>query len=214
MSGDPSRRIWDISEPLGPETATWPGDSPFEREWVMRLDAGHACNVSTIRSSVHNGSHADAPLHFLEGKEAIDEVELGAYLGRCTVLEVEPTEDAFVPVSAFDSLASDCERVLFRTAPTHDAETFDTEFCALGEASAQRAVDLRLRLVGLDTPSIDHCDSKTMGGHKILLHGKVAILENLDLTGVPTGDYELIALPIKIRGGDAAPVRAILRELA
>lgn len=208
-----SRRIWDISEALGPLTATWPGDSPFSREWVMRLDEGHSCNVSTIRSSVHNGTHGDAPLHFLEDGKAIDEVPLDAYLGRCTVVEVEPSDDGFVPSAALDALADDCERVLFRTSPTHDAETFDEDFCALGEAAAKRAVARGLRLVGLDTPSIDHVSSKTMAGHKVLLRGQVAILENLDLTGVPEGEYELIALPLKIRGGDAAPIRAILREL-
>lgn len=205
-------RIWDISEALGESTATWPGDTPFSREWVMRLDAGHSCSVSTIRTSVHNGTHGDAPSHFLEDAPTIDEVGLDAYLGPCRVVHVTPTADGFVPESAFDALDG-VTRVLFRTSETHDADTFDEAFCALGERAAQRAVDLGLRLVGLDTPSIDHCTSKTMGGHKILLGGGIAILENLDLTAVLEGDYELIALPLKIRGGDAAPIRAVLREL-
>lgn len=207
-----TRRIWDISEPLERSTATWPGDSPFERDWVMRIDAGHSCNVSTIRTSVHNGTHGDAPMHFLDAGQSIDEVSLESYLGPCRLVAVEPTADGFVPASAFDRLEG-CERVLFRTSETHDHEVFDEGFCALGAEAAQRAIEVGLRLVGLDTPSIDHCDSKTMTGHKILLGGGVAILENLDLTGVPEGDYELIALPLKIRGGDASPIRAILREL-
>lgn len=204
-------RIWDISEALGPETATWPGDSPFTRDWVMRIDAGSSCNVSTIHSSVHNGTHGDAPLHFLDDGKAIDEVALDAYLGTCRVVHVEP-QHGFVPVDALAGLDG-VERVLFRTKSKHDSTCFDRGFCALGEEAACIAVDLGLRLVGLDTPSIDHFDSKTMSAHKVLLRGGVAILENLDLSGVPEGDYELIALPLKIRGGDAAPIRAILREL-
>ncbi|MCB9880573.1 MAG: cyclase family protein [Planctomycetes bacterium] len=205
------RRIWDISETLGPETATWPGDSPFTRDWIMRIDSGNSCNVSTVHTSVHNGTHGDAPMHFLDDGMSIDRVPLDAYLGRCIVVHVEP-EGGFVPERVVRRLAGE-ERALFRTNASHDERRFDEEFCAFGEAAARTAVELGLRLVGLDTPSIDHFTSKEMTAHKVLLRGGIAILENLDLSAVPEGHYELIALPLKIAGSDASPIRAVLREL-
>lgn len=210
-----ARRIWDISEPIEPATAPFPGDTPFSQEWVMRLDRGQSCNVSTIRMSVHVGTHADAPVHYDDAGRDVASVDLSRYVGRCRVVDVRGEgSPARIPAAALTpDLLRGVERILFRTGHAHDHRRFDRGFTAVGPAAARVLVDAGVLLVGIDTPSMDDADDKQLVGHHVLHGGGVAILENLDLTGVPAGDYELIALPLKIVGGDASPVRAILREL-
>ena len=218
MSHDARRapRIWDISEPIDESTAQFPGDTPFSREWVARIENGSSCNVSTMRMSVHVGTHTDSPLHFDCAGRDMASVDLRAYLGRCRVVDVRgegsPCE---IPAHLLtDAMLDGCERILFRTSDAHDHRVWNPDFCAVGPAAAQRLADKGVLLVGIDTPSIDHAASKDLKGHHALHRGGVAILENLDLRGVPAGDYELIALPLRIVGSDSSPVRAILRELA
>lgn len=209
------RRIWDISEPIDEATATFPGDTPFTRQWVARIENGSSCNVSSIHLSAHLGTHTDAPLHFDVAGADMAAVDLRRYLGRCRVVEVEGVgEPPSLPAAALTpALLAGCERILFRTARDHDARTFDPRFTTLGPDAAAAIVRAGIVLVGIDTPSMDHAASKDLAGHHVLHRGGVAILENLDLTGVPVGDYELIALPLRLVGGDSSPVRAILREL-
>lgn len=208
-------RIWDISEPIEPATAPFPGDTPFSAEWVLRQERGGSCNVSTIRMSVHVGTHTDAPLHFDVAGPDIASVDLRRYLGRCRVVEVQGAgSPALIPAEALtDELLAGAERILFRTRKVHDHRVWDPGFTAVGLAAARRLVAAGIVLVGIDTPSMDHADSKELDGHHELYRGGAAILENIDLTAVPCGDYELIALPLRIVNGDSSPVRAILREL-
>lgn len=208
-------RIWDISEPIEPATAPFPGDTAFTQEWVLRQEQGASCNVSTIRMSVHVGTHTDAPLHFDTAGADIASVDLQSYMGRCRVVDVKGEGDpALIPVAALTAAVLEgAERILFRTRPAHDHTVFDKRFTAVGPAAAAALVAAGIRLVGIDTPSMDHADCKELDGHHELYRGGVAILENLDLSAVEPGDYELFALPLKIVGGDSSPVRAILREL-
>ena len=208
-------RLIDISEPISPRTAVFPGDTSFRAEWVMRLDRGHSCSVSALTLSPHCGTHADAPLHYDARGEDIAAADLSAYLGRCRVLEVQGRgTPPLVPVEALGAAAlAGVERVLLKTRAAHDADRWDEGFTALGPAAAQALVALRVRLVGIDTPSMDHAASKDLAAHHVLRTGRIALLENLDLSNAPPGDYELIALPLKIVGGDASPVRAVLRTL-
>ena len=208
-------RYWDISEPLEPASATFPGDTPFTQEWVARQERGASCNVSTIRVSTHVGTHTDAPLHYDVAGSDMASVPLHAYMGRCRVLAVRGEgAPSLVPASALPpAKLRGVERVLLRTSDAHDHRVWNHGFTALGPAAAKALADAGVVLVGIDTPSMDHADSKDLSGHHALYAGGVAILENLDLRGVPEGDYELIALPLRIVGGDSSPVRAILREL-
>ncbi|MCA8974205.1 MAG: arylformamidase [Planctomycetes bacterium] len=208
-------RIWDISEPIEPRTAPFPGDTPFSQEWVLRQETGGSCNVSTIRMSVHVGTHTDAPLHFDLAGADIASVDLGSYIGRCRVVDLPGEGDpSLIPAAALTpALLGSAERILFRTRADHDHRRFDKSFTALGPAAAKALVDAGIRLVGIDTPSMDHADDQRLDGHHVLHAGGVAILENIDLSRVPAGDYELIALPLRIVDGDSSPVRAILREL-
>lgn len=208
-------RIWDISEPIEEATATFPGDTPFSREWVARMEQGASCNVSTIRMSVHVGTHTDAPVHFDCAGPDIAAVDLRRYLGRCRVVDVAGVgTPPQIPASALTpELLRGAERILFRTRRDHDHRRFDAAFTAVGPDAAAVLVAHGVLLVGIDTPSMDHATCKELDGHHALHRGGTAILENLDLTAVPAGDYELIALPLRIVGGDSSPVRAILREL-
>jgi arylformamidase len=208
-------RIWDISEPIEPASATFPGDTPFAQEWVMRQERGGSCNVSTIRMSVHVGTHTDAPLHFDVAGADIASVDLAAYLGPCRVVDVRGAgSPARIAAAALTpELLRGAQRILFRTRDDHDHRRWDPSFTALGADAARVLVAAGVRLVGIDTPSIDDADSKGLDGHHVLYEGGVAILENIDLRAVPPGDYELIALPLRIVDGDSSPVRAILREL-
>lgn len=211
--------IYDISEPIEPSTAVFPGDTPFTTDWVARLERGDSCNVSTVRMSVHCGSHADSPLHYVAGGRDIASVPLETYLGRCRVLEVRGTgQPSVVDVRDLRDRLAGVERVLLRTSRRHDHRRFDPTFTALGPDAAHAIVSAGVRLVGIDTPSMDHATSKDLPAHHVLAAGGVALLENLDLSAVPIDaadgtDYELIALPLRIVGGDSGPVRAILRSL-
>lgn len=208
-------KIYDISEPISEQTAVFPGDTPFTREWLMRMEEGRSCNVSTIRMSAHCGTHSDAPLHYKNEDTDIASVDLTTYMGRCRVLAVTGEgEPSLVPAAALSpDVLEGVERLLLRTSDTHNYKAFDRHFTALGPEAAQLVVAAGVRLIGIDTPSMDYSESKELDTHKILHKGNVALLENLDLTGVPEGDYELIALPLRILGSDSSPVRAILREL-
>ena len=206
----------DISQPVSPATSVWPGDTPFSSRWVMRMDKGDSCNVSTMTMSVHCGTHTDSPFHFDSDGPTIDEVPLAKYIGPCRVLHVAGEgSPPHVSVGALAGEALDgTSRVLLRTRDDHDATRFDENFCSLGEQAARLLAGQGFDLVGIDTPSMDHFTSKTMISHHTLLDGGVAILENLDLSAVAPGDYELIALPLRIVGGDSSPVRAVLRPVA
>jgi arylformamidase len=209
-------RIWDISERIEPETATFPGDNAFSQEWVMQKAHGASCNVSTIRMSVHVGTHTDAPLHYDSGGDDMASVDLKKYIGRCRVIDVRGVgTPALIPAEALTKeLLDGAERVLFRTSDEHDHRVFDAGFVSLGGPAAKVLAAAGIQLVGIDTPSMDHSTNQDLDGHQALYAGGIAILENLDLSGVPAGDYELIALPLRIVGCDSSPVRAILRELS
>jgi len=208
-------RIYDISERIEPATATFPGDTAFSLEWVMQKVNGASCNVSTIRMSVHVGTHTDAPLHYDSGGADMAAADLNKYIGRCRVIDVrgEGTPPLIPAAALTPELLAGAERVLLRTSDEHDHRKFDAEFVSLGGPAAKVLADAGVKLVGIDTPSMDHSTNHELDGHQALYAGGIAILENLDLTGIPAGDYELIALPLRIVGCDSSPVRAILRDL-
>lgn len=206
------RRIYDISQTLRPGIAVWPGDAAFSVEWRWRMADGASVNVSTIRLSTHTGSHSDAPYHFYEHGAAIAEVPLEKYLGRARVVDLPGVEQ--VGLEHLDGLALDrLERVLFRTLSGDPEAAFPGPFPYLSAEAARELGRAGLKLVGIDTPSMDPVDSKDLPAHHHLLEHGVAILEGIDLQAVPPGDYELIALPLKLAGLDGSPVRAVLREL-
>lgn len=213
MNGDGrTRRVWDISVPVSERTAVWPGDTPFSLRWVMRLCDGMSCNVSAVTMSVHTGSHTDAPYHFDEAGPRIAGVPLEKYVGPATVIHVR-SRDAVHPSDLAGVDLRRARRLLFRTLTNLDPERWNDAFAFLTEDSARLLAAHDIDLVGIDTPSVDFMTSRSLAVHHILLGSGIAILEGLDLSAVPEGEYELIALPLRLLDADSSPVRAILREL-
>ncbi len=205
-------RLWDISPVLGPATPPFPGDQAYEQRWTARIGPGCPVNLSALTLSPHLGAHADAPLHYADGAPAIGEVPLAPYLGPCRVIHAIGCGPLVRPAHIAHALESLPPRVLVRTcerAPTVWSDDFSAYAPETIELLAARGV----KLVGIDSQSVDPATSKTLDSHQLLLKHDLRVLENLVLDDVPPGDYELIALPLKLAHACASPVRAILREL-
>ncbi len=190
----------------------WPGDTPAAREVLLDIERGDNITLSTLRGTVHLGAHADAPNHYGRGAEAIETRPLEPYLGRCQVIQVEVGRGQRIAPRAVAQAAT-APRVLFKTGTFPDPENFNEDFAALSVELVERLHEEGVVLVGIDGPSVDLFDSKDLPAHQAFLRHDMAILEGLVLRDVPPGQYELIALPLKLEGFDASPVRAVLREL-
>lgn len=208
------QRLWDISPAIGPGFPVFPGDSGFSQRWTWSLSADCPVNVSEITLSPHTGSHTDAPLHYDADGQSIADVPLATYLGPCRVIHAIGVGAVVEPRHVDRHLQDLPERVLLRTYRAAPVALWDPNFTAV----APQTIDLMhrhgVRLIGLDTPSLDPEQSKTLDAHQRVRAHRMAILEGIVLDDVPEGDYELIALPLKIVGCDASPVRAVLRPLA
>ncbi|MEO0689444.1 MAG: arylformamidase [Pseudomonadota bacterium] len=211
MSRPSPRRIWDISQPLRFDLPVWPGDTVFQHARTWQMEAGSPVNVSAVTMSTHTGAHADAPLHYSEGAPDIASVDLDAYLGECLVVDARRS-GAAIEVGDLPHLHS-ADRVLFRTFERFPHEEWKPDTTAIAPETIEWLGVQGVKLVGIDTPSIDPQDSKDMLAHKAVLKHDIRVLEGLVLDDVPEGRYELIALPLPIVNGDASPVRAILREI-
>jgi arylformamidase len=203
--------LYDITPPVTPALAVWPGDTPASREVLREIALGDNLTLSTLRATVHLGAHADAPSHYASGVSSIESRPLEPYLGPCRVIRVNVARGARIPADAVTGPA-EAERILFATGTFPDPEAFNEDFAALSPALVDRLHEQGVRLVGLDTPSVDLFGSKELPSHQACLRHDMAILEGLMLDEVPEGLYELIALPLRLVGFDASPVRAILRS--
>ncbi|HJU67318.1 MAG TPA: cyclase family protein [Gemmatimonadaceae bacterium] len=205
-------RELDISIPMGSRTPEWPGDQPFSCGWTMRLAGGGSVNLSAITTSPHVGTHADAPLHVHDGWLASHELPLRAFAGRAFVCSVDPSIDT-IESRHLTSLppTGAIERLLVRTQCTVAVGAFPKRWPVLSVPAVRALLARGLVLLGVDTPSLDGLDSKTLEVHKALFSGGAFNLENLDLRSIDDGEYELVAYPVLIADLDAAPVRAVLR---
>ena len=199
---------------LAGSTPEWPGDTPYSCGWSGTLSQGSSVNVSMYTTSPHVGTHADAPLHVRDGWPGSHELPLEAFYGRASVIDVSDTGGE-IEVETINSAAGDgiVERLLLKTGCTIGAGVFPESWPTLSEACARALLGRGLRLIGVDAPSVDERHNKSLPVHKMIFSGNACILENLDLRRIPAGSYELIAFPLKIMSLDAAPVRAILRDL-
>lgn len=204
--------LYDISPPISPSLAVWPGDTPPSREVLLDLARGDSVTLSTLRATVHLGSHADAPNHY--GKDAGDIAgrPLERYLGPCEVMHVTVPRGGLVTPELLPRAPS-TPRLLLATGTFPDPTRFNEDFAALAPELVDRLHDAGVNLIGVDTPSVDPFTSKALAAHHRCLAHDVAILEGLVLREVPEGRYELIALPLALVGFDASPVRAVLRSL-
>jgi arylformamidase len=209
------RRLWDISPAISPASPVFPGDTAFAQRWTAEIGPGCPVNVSAITLSPHVGAHADAPLHYGVDAATIGTVDLDPYLGACRVvhaIDVAPLLEPNHLMSALDAGPLP-PRLLVRTR-RHAITQWTNDFAAFDPWTIAWLASLGVRLVGLDTPSVDPADSKTLDSHQQLLAHDMRVLENLVLDDVDAGDYELIALPLKLTTADASPVRAVLRSLS
>ncbi len=204
--------IYDLSPPVSPRLAVWPGDTPFSRKVLCDLRKGDTVTLSSLHATVHLGAHADAPSHYGADAPKMEQVPLDAYLGPCQVVRVDvPRTRRITPAMLPASIAA--PRVLLATGTYPDAEVFNENFAALSNELVDWLHRRGVILVGIDTPSVDLFDAQDLPAHGACLRCGMAILEGLLLADVPEGVYELIALPLKLVGFDASPVRAILRTL-
>ncbi len=206
----PDPRLYDISPPITPRLKVWPGDTPMSREVLRDLKAGHNFTLSTLRTTVHLGAHADAPSHYVKSGPSIDRRSLDYYLGPCQVLAVRGCRNRrIVPRDIPRKITA--KRVLLRTR-TFDPAAFNKDFASLSTELVDFLHEQGVITIGIDTPSVDPFHSKPLEAHRALNRRDMANLEGLVLHGVPEGTYELIALPLKLVGFDASPVRAVLRK--
>lgn len=204
-------RIRDISQTLRPGLPVWPGDTAFAFERSWRMEDGSPVNVGRMTMSTHSGTHGDAPLHYAAGAPDIASVALEPYLGECLVVDARHARGV-VEVADLPALAG-ASRVLLRTFEAFPHERWDSGFTAIAPDTIRWLAAQGVRLIGTDAPSVDPQESKTMDAHRAVLAADMRILEGLVLDDVPPGRYELIALPLRIAGGDAGLCRAVLREL-
>jgi arylformamidase len=205
-------RLWDISPPLSPSTPAFPGDTTYQQRWSAEIGPGCPVNVSAITLSPHLGAHADAPLHYGRNAPAIGAVDLDAFLGPCRVIHAIDQGRLITKAHLEHAAQNLPPRVLVRTCNTAPREWSDN-FTAFAPDTIAWLASLGVKLVGIDSQSVDPADSKTLDSHMQLLAHDLRVLENLVLDEVPEGDYELIALPLKMTMACASPVRAVLRSL-
>jgi len=203
--------LYDISPLIDAALAVWPGDTPPGREVLLDITSGHNITLSTLRATVHLGAHADAPSHYGAGGGDAASLPLDRYVGPCDVMRVA-VERGGVIVPAMLPRAPAAPRLLLATGTFPDPTRFNGDFAALSPELVDHLHAAGVALVGIDTPSVDPMTSKDLAAHHRCLAHDMAILEGLVLGEVPEGRYELIALPLRLAGFDASPVRAVLRS--
>lgn len=212
MPSSTSPRLWDISPVVSPDAPIFPGDEPYRLRWTARLAPGCPVNLSVLTMSPHVGAHADAPLHYADDAPDIADVPLQAYLGPCRVIHALGAAPLITVEHLRHAEAGLPPRVLVRVCARADT-AWNPDFTAFAPEAVEWLAARGVRLIGIDTPSVDPASSKVLDSHQQLRRHDLRVLENLVLDEVPAGDYELIALPLKLRGACASPVRAVLREL-
>lgn len=204
--------FYDISPVIHERIAVFPGDTAFSRNVLMSFDGGSHLDLSTINTTVHLGAHADAPSHYHKDGKSMEQRDLMLYMGPCQVITVRPGKKERIQKEHV-TIDIRAPRVLFRTDSFPDPDQWTDDFNSLSPELIDWLSGLGVRLVGIDTPSVDPSDSKNLPSHKALYQNDMAVLEGVVLSEVPDGIYNLIALPLKIKGADASPVRAILLTL-
>ncbi|MGB0952533.1 MAG: cyclase family protein [Planctomycetota bacterium] len=201
----------DISPVISPRLAVWPGDVAFRRDVAYDTDQGDHMTLSAIHGTVHLGAHVDAPNHYAPQAPGIGERALDYYFGPCQVMTVDVGRGQRI-LPEHLTAAVTTPRILFRTASFPDPESWNTDFSALSSALVQHLAEAGVKLVGIDTPSIDLQEDKVLESHQAVAANDMAILEGILLDAVEDGVYTLCALPLKLEATDASPVRAVLLE--
>lgn len=210
-------QIFDVSRALANDLAPWPGDTPFHFVLKWKMAEGATVNVGAVQMGVHNGTHADAPFHFAPGAETIEQMPLETYLGDAVVVDLtrlfetdRTRKIAIVDLEPFSDALERAPRLLLKTGVWKDSSVFPESIPVIAADVPEWLRARKVKLIGLDLPSVDPIEAKTLGNHHALAAAGIAIVESLDLSAVEAGTYHFSALPLRISGGDAGPVRAIL----
>jgi len=204
------RPYYDISPEISEKTAVFPGDQPYQRKIQLGFGKGDHLGLSSIRTTVHIGAHADAPSHYHPKGAPIDARNLDFYFGPCQVISAGKSKGGRLTTSDIALTALKAPRVLFKTGSFPNPNRWTNDFNSLSPELIEILAKKKVKLIGIDTPSIDPWDSKKLESHRAVFKADMAILEGLTLAGVPDGRYQLMALPLRLKGADASPVRAVL----
>jgi arylformamidase len=209
-------KLFDISRPLSDDLAEWPGDEPFHFQFTKRIASGDVVNLGKIDMSVHNGTHADGWFHFDAKAKTVERVPLENFFGPAVVVDLTgkfSEKDREIKIVDLESAAEslkEAPRLLIKTGIWRDSTVFPNWIPVLAQDVPAWLQARGTKLLGVDLPSVDAIDAKAMRNHHALYAGRIAIVESLDLSEIAAGVYNFAALPLKIIGGDGAPVRAIL----
>lgn len=198
----------DITRPLSPATAVWPGDQPVEWEWTAQIEEGDSVNLGALHLSMHAGTHADAPYHVQEEASSTDAFALSAFVGPAVVVDVQDVSRIRPEhVSELEK-----PRVLFKTEASALSGEWPDAITAIAPETVESLDQKDIVLLGTDAPSVDPLDSTDLPAHHALIERGIVNLEGLSLAGVDPGAYHLLSLPLRVQGADAAPVRAVLGD--
>ncbi|KMJ58222.1 kynurenine formamidase [Bacillus sp. LL01] len=203
-------KVYDISRQLSESTPTWPGDTPFNYTVNWSKEHTGSVNVGSVKMSVHTATHVDAPFHFDDNGKRMDDLDLSIFMGPAVVVDVSQHET--VELNHVEETISlhPTKRILFKTNAWEMEEEFPVKIPTISVEVVKLLEKMQIPLIGVDLPSVDELDSKDLPIHHTLHQANICILEGLDLRKVEEGEYQLIALPLKLKGADGSPVRAIL----
>ncbi len=207
--------FYDVTLTISETLVTWPTDPTVSIQKTRLISQGDSCNVSELKFGSHCGTHIDAPYHFEQNGIKIDQIPLDYLIGKVTVFAIKNKEK--IDLDDVKSLKlKDKKRLIFKTINSTywKLSEFKRDFVYVTKEAAQYLVDSDVKLVGIDYLSIEKFGNKCADTHHIFLRNRVVIIEGLDLTNIETGDYELIALPLKIKDGDGSPARVILKSIS
>jgi arylformamidase len=207
-------RIYDVSLPIHPGMPVWPGNPQVAKDVVKAIARGGSSNVSLLHIGTHTATHVDAPRHFIEGASGVDRLEPEVLLGKARLFQLPDVHH--IDRRVLEKLdMKDITRLLLgtRNSTLLKQQELDLDYAFVSEDAARYLVETEIKLVGIDYLSIEEYQKEGRPAHNILLGAGVVIIEGLDLTGIPTGDYELLCLPLKLKDSDGAPARVFLREL-
>ena len=205
----------DISLPLRSDFPVWPGDPPAVIKQVNTIRNGDGDNSSRIQSSLHWGTHVDAPYHIVEKGWTIDRIPLDVLIGPVQVIEIANVRE--ITATHLKSFKiKQCKRLLVKTRNSafwdESPLRFHHDFTAFSKDAAEYLLDCGVRLIGVDYLSLDLFTATDLPVHHLLYEQNVIGLEGLDLRKVSPGSYQLFCLPLNIMDGDGAPARVILTK--
>ena len=212
-------KAWlDVTYPIRPEMVVWPGQPQTERHRASSIDDGKSSNVSILTMSLHTGTHMDAPLHFYKDGADITAAPFEAMFGPVRVTEVSGEVVSRAELTAYEKRVGALkpgERIFFKTKNSERnwlTEPFNEDYVAVNAEAAQYLVECEIAVVGVDYLSIAPF-ADTFHTHRTLLGAGVWVIEGLDLRNIDEGHFEMAAMPLKIVGSDASPLRVLLRPL-